>query len=177
MRPLNKKELVLTILFPLIVITIFFAPKLFTLSQGENIVLKVEPVDPRDMFRGDYVALSYEISRLDLDQIPSDSNYSTGDTIYATLSKKEKYWSIDSVSHTKPLSKSGEVRMKGTVTSAYDNMVIVEWGIESYFVPEGKGKIIESQINSGNVSAIVAVDSKGSSVLKELRINDVPLGF
>jgi uncharacterized membrane-anchored protein len=174
---LNKKQLVLIILFPLVLITIFFAPKLLTLSQGENIVLKVEPVDPRDMFRGDYVTLSYEISRMDLEQIPLDSNYSTGDTIYATLSKKEKYWSIDSVSHTKPLVKSGEVGMKGTVTSAYGNMVTVEWGIESYFVPEGKGKIIEGQINSGNVSAIVAVDSAGSSVLKELRINDEPLGF
>ena len=36
---------------------------LMTLTTGETILLRVVPVDPRDLFRGDYVILSYEISR------------------------------------------------------------------------------------------------------------------
>ncbi len=31
---------------------------------GQTVLLQVQPVDPRDMFRGDYVVLSYEFSRL-----------------------------------------------------------------------------------------------------------------
>ena len=34
------------------------------LRDGQEILLKVEPVDPRDLLRGDYVRLGYEISRI-----------------------------------------------------------------------------------------------------------------
>ena len=67
--------------------------------------------------------------------------------------------------------------MKGTVTSAYNNRLSVEWGIESYFVPEDEGRLIERQRNAGNVSVVVAVDSSCSSVLKQLLINDEALKF
>ena len=39
-------------------IALHAAPLMF----GETIRLKVEPVDPRDVMRGDYVILSYDIS-------------------------------------------------------------------------------------------------------------------
>ncbi|MGC4548846.1 GDYXXLXY domain-containing protein, partial [Escherichia coli] len=35
------------------------------LETGREIVLPIRPVDPRDLFRGDYARLSYEISTLD----------------------------------------------------------------------------------------------------------------
>ena len=31
---------------------------------AQHVLLRVAPVDPRDLFRGQYVALSYDISRL-----------------------------------------------------------------------------------------------------------------
>ena len=34
------------------------------LRNGTEVLLKVEPVDPRDLLRGDYVSLGYEISRI-----------------------------------------------------------------------------------------------------------------
>src|SRR5258708_2650618 len=40
---------------------------------GERIVLKVVPIDPRDVFRGDYVILGYEINRLPAAGIPGIS--------------------------------------------------------------------------------------------------------
>ena len=33
------------------------------LRDGREVLLKVEPVDPRDLLRGDYVVLTYEITR------------------------------------------------------------------------------------------------------------------
>jgi len=49
-----------------------------------------------------------------------------------------------------------------------------DWGLESYFVHEGKGRTIEKQVNI--VSAVVSVDFT-VSVLKELLINDETLEF
>ena len=34
------------------------------LRDGAEALLKVEPIDPRDLLRGDYVRLGYEISRI-----------------------------------------------------------------------------------------------------------------
>ena len=39
------------------------------LRDGREIVLKVEPVDPRDLLRGDYVRLGYEISSIPVSKI------------------------------------------------------------------------------------------------------------
>jgi len=40
------------------------------LLRGKTVLLRVQPVDPRDIFRGDYVTLSYEFSRLPAHAIP-----------------------------------------------------------------------------------------------------------
>jgi len=34
------------------------------LRDGKEVLLKVQPIDPRDLLRGDYIILGYEISRL-----------------------------------------------------------------------------------------------------------------
>ena len=34
------------------------------LRNGQEVVLSVEPVDPRDLLRGDYVRFGYEIAQL-----------------------------------------------------------------------------------------------------------------
>ncbi len=172
---MNKKQFILIISVPAIVILAFIGVKLYTLRSGQEILLKTAPVDPRDLFRGDYVRLSYEVSRIDLNAIPPDNNFSTGDTIYVALSKKEKFWTIDSVTHSKPRLNNDQVCMKGRVTRSHNNQVAVEWGIESYFVPEGKGLPIERMRRSENISAIASVDSTCSSVLRELLINDEPV--
>ncbi|MCR4441725.1 MAG: GDYXXLXY domain-containing protein [Peptococcaceae bacterium] len=49
--------------------------------RGERITLKVEPVDPRSLFQGDYVRLEYPINRLNLKNIEHDF-----DPIYAEIS-------------------------------------------------------------------------------------------
>ena len=174
---MDKKHFTLLVSVPAIVILIFLCINLYTLHFGQEIVLKTAPIDPRDLFRGDYVTLNYEISRIDLNDIPYDANFSSGETIYACLSKKEKFRTIDSVSHTKPSLNEEQVCMRGRVTNSFNNRTSVEWGIESYFVPEGKGQLIERQRNAENVSVIVSLGSTCSPVLKELLINDEPVKF
>ncbi|NYT19584.1 MAG: GDYXXLXY domain-containing protein [Methanosarcinales archaeon] len=172
---MNSKRFALLMVYSLIIITLIFLPKMVTLSLGKDILLKTEPVDPRDVFRGDYVTLNYEISTIDLGETPYDHDFLMGESIYATLSEKEKYWTIDSVSHTKPDINDKEVCMKGTVRGSYDDIVAVSWGIESYFVPEGEGIPIQMQME--NTSVIVSVGPGCSPVLKQLLIDDEPVTF
>jgi uncharacterized membrane-anchored protein len=91
------------------------------LNLGEEILLKTAPVDPRDIFRGDYVNLRYDISTIDIVNISSDGNFNYGDDIYAVLWKGEKFWYVRNVMHYRPPLQRDEVCMKGKVTGSQLN--------------------------------------------------------
>lgn len=172
----DLKRFILLISVPTVLILVFLGLNLHTTVFGEEIVLEVAPFDPRDLFRGDYVSLRYEISTIRLHETPYDLNFSRGEAIYGTLSKKGEFWTLDFVSHHKPKTMEGQVLMKGRVTRSGDDDISVEWGIESYFIPEGKGRQIERQ-RDGNLSAVVAVSSSGKPVLRTLLIDGADLKF
>ena len=155
----------LLMLFPAAAILGLLAFKAFTVITGEEILLETAPVDPRDLFRGNYVQLSYLISGT-----PTEG-YDYGQTIYAVLSKKETYWTVDRISPTKPQTAPGEVCMKGTVQGGWRSQIT--WGIESFFAPTDLALDIERQQRAGNVTtAVVAVDTFCNAVLKGLIVGD-----
>jgi uncharacterized membrane-anchored protein len=135
--------------------------KQFTLLTGERILLKTVPVDPRDMFRGDYVALSYEISRLESWQWQSHT-FSKGDPVYVTLRRVGRFW--DAASAAKSPPSDGRLFIKGRVSQVMRDGLRAEYGIESYFVPEGKGRDLERAAGKGLVVE-AAVDRHGRAVI------------
>jgi uncharacterized membrane-anchored protein len=136
-------------------------PKERTLATGESVLLQTVPVDPRDLFRGDYVALRYTISTIRGYGYP---NFAAGDRIYVGLEKWGETWEVRSASHSPPEG----LFIKGRVTGASQNSLDVEYGIESYFVPEGSGHVIERAVD---VKVRVAIDSSGNSVIKHLLVD------
>ncbi len=172
---MNKKYVPLLFgLVPAIVLLLFLGSKLYTVSTGEEILLDTAPVDPRDLFRGDYVILSYSISTIDNETL-GDMQFERQENIYASLSKKEKFWTVDSVSKTKPSLNENQVCLKGEIIQSRSNRVSATWGIESYFVPEGEGRPIER--SRQNLSVIVVVDSSCNAIVKDLLINDTIVKF
>jgi len=167
------KKFILLISVPTVVILAFLGLNFRTTIFGDEIVLEVVPVDPRDLFRGDYVNLRYDISTINLDETPHDFGFSQGEPIYGTLSQKGELWTMDSVSHERPRTGEGQACMKGRVTHSVDDNISVEWGIESYFLAEGRGGPIERQ-RGENMSVVVAVDSSCNPVLRKLLIDGVP---
>lgn len=170
---MNRRTFVLVMLIPLVTILALISYNYYTLSFGEEILLKTAPIDPWDIFRGDYVRLNYEISTIDLIKTPYDRNFTYNENAYAVLSKGEKFWYVKNVGHDKPALKEGEVCIRGRVLTPSANRLSVSYGIESYFVPEGKGRVIEREIR--DVSVKVAVDTSCGAIIKELYINDEPV--
>lgn len=171
---MDKAAFFRAMLFPALILSGFIGYNYYTLNTGEEILLKTAPVDPRDIFRGDYVNLRYDISTIG-QSISNDGYFNYGDTIYAVLLKGDKFWYVRNVMHSRPSLQGNEVCMKGEVTSKFENNLIVNWGIESYFVPEGKGMEIEKDIR--NVSVKVSVVRTCSALIKELYIDDKPVVF
>lgn len=147
--------------FQLLLLVSMTAMELVPHVRGETILVRTAPVDPRDLFRGDYVILNYEFSRLP--HYAEMGHGTPGQTVYVTMAPEPdgKHWFGVKYSDIKPNS---GIFLKGTLVKG-DR---IEYGIESYFVQEGKGKEYEQAIRAGNLSAEIAVDPSGKSALKGL---------
>ncbi len=171
---LKKKQHIFIILgvFSLAIISGFIAFKERIVRTGHEVMLEAKPIDPRDLFRGDYVILNYDISDLNLDQLPADTkDFKPGDSIYVALRKIGRYSVVSSIS-SRPLVDT--LFIKGIVKNRYNNRVHIDYGIESYFVPEKKGKEIETSFRTIEVK--VAISESGHAVIKELYISGEPFG-
>ena len=63
----------------------FIVARAAVLRDGREVVLKVEPIDPRDLLRGDYVWLRYEVSSVPASLVTNMPLQA------ATCSQAEKY--------------------------------------------------------------------------------------
>ena len=152
------------------------------LKSGREITIPTRPVDPRDAFRGDYVMLGYDISPLRKSTLPSDANFEdlrAGSPVYVTLTPNGAgEWKAVKVTADYPQQiAASDIVLKGRVESIWrpentsDVQLNIRYGIESYFVPEGTGKALETKVRERKIEAIVAVDASGSAALKGLVVD------
>ena len=151
-----------TVAGQIILLLAFIAVKETTLRTGTSVLLQTVPVDPLSLLQGEYVGLDYEIANIS-DEIP---NSRQGDTIYIQLLEDaEGVWRGIAYTLNKP--DADRVFIKGTVTRAGR----LEFGINTYFIPEGTDYIIE---RSRDVKVRVALSSGGTAVIEELLVDGEP---
>ncbi len=153
--------------FQLFLLFAMMGYKQVTLVTGQRILLKTVPVDPRDMFRGDYVALRYDISTV-MNWQTGQSGFQRGDTIYVTLHRYGRFWVIQSAAKVPP--EEGTLFLKGKVESTSQENLRAIYGIESYFMPEGKALELQQKAGRGLV-AEVSVNRHGHAVLRKAYID------
>jgi uncharacterized membrane-anchored protein len=150
--------------------------RVLLLTTGREIVLDVVPVDPRSLFRGDYVVLSYAAS-----QIPTGllrAPVRDGAAIYVTLTQNPgQGWVAKSAGPTYPSAiADDDVVLRGTAEyqiSSPDGQgsVRVRYGLEAFFLPEGTGRELENMVGERRIAAVIAVGRSGTSGLKSLMVD------
>src|SRR6266542_395024 len=159
MRDRGAWLLAIAVLAQVLAVVAFAGVREVALHTGREIVLKTIPVDPRDLFRGDYVVLRYEISDL-------PNCYTSGD-IYVRLRQDGEIWRAAGWStDLADAASDGSVVMKGRITHSARSRCEVAYGIESYFTPEGQGRDIERL--RGELKVRVVVDGLGAAAIKGL---------
>jgi len=147
------------------------------LATGREVVLDVVPVDPRSLFRGDYVSLGYDMSRV---AAPSRAlHLKRGDDVYVTLQKGvDDKWTVVGSSMKPPAAaRADQVVIKGRVSHVIHTsdqaipQLTMRYGIESFFVPEGTGRELEALVRDKKLSALIAVDSSGNAGIKGLMVD------
>lgn len=151
------------------------------LDSSHVVTLKVVPIDPRDLFRGDYVVLNYDISRLDLAKLAGTDTVAPGDTVYVRLQRTSDTSTPTTLSRTHAQATDQEISLSAKVVSVdapsegREQFITLSYGIESYFVPQGTGLAIEEAARKGTITIDAAVDSRGRAAIKAIRQNGQPV--
>lgn len=150
------------------------------LRSGTEIVLAVRPIDPRDLLRGDYVIVGYDISGLarSLFAGPMPEEYSGPHTLFLRLKAGEGgLWEpvsarFDGAPSAPPAP--GEVDLRGTAPfiPAGEGDIPAEYGIERFYLPEGQGRPIEQDMGVRPFRMKVAVAADGAAQIKSFHDGD-----
>ena len=153
------------------------------LRNGVDVVLKTVPVDPRDLLRGDYVILSYDISTIPADKVTGGFPTEATDAQLSVRLEKQPdgFWSVAEASFGALAPKEGSVIARSAPFYFYpapDNQqssLNVDYGIERYYVPEGEGKVLEEARNASALSVTARVDDDGRMQIRLIAIDGKPL--
>lgn len=146
-------------------------------ATGTPVVLATAPVDPRSLLQGDYVVLSYDISRLDaslfddsLFDEPRRSHQQR--TVYVELQPGDPVWTPVRAAYSPFSPAAGNVIIRGQS----DILGRVNYGIESFLVPEGDGLAVErlGRINRSRVTVRVLVAPDGAALPQNILIDGKP---
>ena len=131
------------------------------LAFGREIRLQAQPVDPLDVFRGNYVVLRYEISTL-----PVLGDVRRGERVCARLQESDGVWRA---SYADPGQPSGTVICGRARDDASPGETVgIEYGIETYYASAERAREIESSIAGGRLYVVVDLDDDGSARIERL---------
>jgi uncharacterized membrane-anchored protein len=158
--------------FQMVVLVAMIGLRVTPLLAGETILVRVVPVDPRDLFRGDYMVLGYDFSRVPPagieDLADSDRQREQqwqGLPVYVTLVPEPdgKHWRAERFSLSQPTSGKylrGRIAGRGRL----------DFGIEAYYLQEGQGGKYEEAMRDRRLAAEIALTADGHAALRGLRI-------
>ena len=139
-------------------------PSLSARVTGEQVTLRVQPVDPIDPLRGAYVELSYP-------DLPDAGGQ------FAENLTPEQQQALDAARGAAyvPLTRAGAVWLGGPVvrTPPADGLYLacddsdyrLRCGIESWFLPQDEAAGLQDALRGGTAHASVKVDASGHAAL------------
>lgn len=145
-----------------------------SLASGKTILLETRRVDPRDLLRGDYFILNYDISDVPVGVFapPVKTNLPAGTKVFVALVPgTNQFYVVARASTNEPSPSGNEVLLQGRCDYFWwrgTNTVHVVYGIEKYFVAEGTGN------PRGKLTVQAVVPSSGRARIKQVFVDGKP---
>jgi len=159
------------------------ADRMQILREGSEITLQTRPLDPRDLLRGDYVTLGYDITQLAAGPLAGQPSAERNPVVFVKLAPDaDGLYQAVSV-HAAPVAVAApEVLIRGRVSYScgsngrmFCDKLTIRYGLESYFVPEGEGKKLEQARNQQKLRVVAAVLPSGQAAIKRLLLDGEPV--
>jgi len=171
------------VLFQCVLLVLMVADRMQILREGREVTLQTQPVDPRDLLRGDYVVLRYDISQLPAGALAGKTAETRNPAVFVKLAPNANgLYEAVSVSAEPVTVAAPEVLIRGRVSYSCGSSVrtfcdklTIKYGLESYFVPEGEGKKLEQARNQQKLRVVAAVLPSGRAAIKRLLLDGEPV--
>jgi uncharacterized membrane-anchored protein len=134
------------------------------LAFGREIRVAAQPVDPVDIFRGNYVVLRYEFSTL-----TAGFDVRRGARVCVGLVEREGAWSGD-VGIPDPGGGDTVICGRARDDAEAGSEVGVEYGIETYYASAERARELERSISRGELFAVIDLDEDGSARIERLEV-------
>jgi uncharacterized membrane-anchored protein len=162
-------------------LTLMVIDRVQILREGTEVTLQTRPIDPRDLLRGDYVVLNYDISQLPAGALQNKPADTRNPIVFVKLApNRDGLYEAISVHADAVAVKSPEVLIRGRVAygatcgprgHAFCDKLQVRYDLESYFVPEGDGRKLEQVRNQRKLLVVAAVMPSGRAAIKRLLVD------
>lgn len=166
----------LVVLVQLAVPAGMIARRELTLREGEAFKFRTAPVDPYDAFRGRYVALSLEASRITL--LP-DHDFRSGEKVFASIVTDENgYAMFDYISRVRPVTGA---YLAVRLADVYDGNGTLQLPFDRYYMNEDEAPEAEMAYRSattmdGSRAAHLLIRiRRGYGVIEDLYIDNLPV--
>lgn len=188
---MRARFIVAAVLLQFLVLAWMAGEREWVRQTGHIVYLRTMPVDPQDYFRGDYVHLNYEISSIGknlwrdgLNDRKADENvyrrHKQEARVYTALKVGDSgIAELQYVTDRKPKS---DLFIRGRIQNTWGVSMQVLYGIEAYFVQQGKGLALEKEmVRADNINVPMemetAISGSGIAVLKGYRWSPIGIGM
>ncbi|GHH99616.1 GDYXXLXY domain-containing protein [Neobacillus kokaensis] len=176
----RAKLLILACAVPVLILLAMCYKPLLTLYTGQEITLQTKPVDPSDLFRGDYVILRYEAEEVPkalvdhdvLKQMDGGRDWGLGELeVYVILEKKDGIDHPVKVTLQKP---ENGVFLKGKIDYIGTNgegseVAFIQYSLDKYYVEDNTGTKWEEASAKGQILAKAKVKN-GYAILTDIEM-------
>ena len=143
----------------------------FRRTSGTEVILDLEPVDPRDLLAGYYVIISTPVHRIQFESVGGDTTFAVHDDVFVVVEENTNgSWTPTSIHRERP---ADGVFLHGKVQSAGDDSMSADFNIERYYADETTAQALENRRREDRESLrlIVAVGADGRALIRGLEID------
>lgn len=172
----RKRWFLLAVALQVVLLLGLAARHQYTVATGAPMLLETVPVDPFDMFRGDYVRLAFAASRV---PAPAVDHVRPDEPVWVLFQEPgpgQKYWQAVSASRERPSPGPGQLVVQARARwhePDGEQRLQVHYGFEQFYVPEGQGLRLEREPKRVDVQ--VAVDRFGRAAIQQVLWDGQPV--
>ncbi len=187
---MNRLAVLSVVLLQLAVLSTIALKREAIMASGATVYLRTAPVDPRDLFRGDYVTLSYDIANTGTlfnnfmleypEEAKEISEKQARHSVYVPIEVDANGIATASGLYLEPPAQGLFIkgRMGKGTSQRWMRDRRIKFGIEKYFVEQGKGIEMEDMLGERDewqraMEVEVALGDDGTPVIVGHRWSDV----
>lgn len=157
------------------------------IANGREVIVESRFVDPRDLFRGHYVALNLVVGELDSNTVEIDREFETGDAVFAELRKGDGvFWTARKLWHEIPQGADAAF-LRGTITvnralattapaegedapEPAAQSYRIAFPFDRYFAPKLRAQELEKFRREQQLGVVLSVGEDGSGIIKGITV-------